>query len=257
MGTTKISDVRERPILFLGPMVQAILDDRKTETRRVIKPQPGGKVVSFDSTDGQWYSRSDGRYIDWLHRCPFGQPGDRLWVREAWKVVSWDEEGNVQCFYKASPDITWCAPMAASNDPWVDDPCDWTQHDYDKHVRRLPSFREIDDPESEYGMRCEFDASELSWRPSIHMPRWASRITLEVVAVRVERVQDISEEDAVAEGVDAVSLNDVPRQATWSRRQDFAQLWNSINAKRGFGWDTNPWVWVIEFKTIREVPDGR
>ena len=87
----------------------------------------------------------------------------------------------------------------------------------------------------------------LKWKPSIHMPRKHCRLLLDVKAVRIQRLQNITEDDAVAEGVDAVSVADVPRQATWTRRQDFAQLWNSLNEKRGFGWDTNPWVWVVTF----------
>jgi hypothetical protein len=82
------------------------------------------------------------------------------------------------------------------------------------------------------------------------MPRWASRITLEIVDVRCQRLQEIKEDDAVREGVDAVSQDDVPRQASWTRRQDFAQLWDRLNGKRGFGWKVNPVVWVIEFKKV-------
>jgi hypothetical protein len=87
-------------------------------------------------------------------------------------------------------------------------------------------------------------------RPSIHMPRWASRITLEITAVRVERVQKITEQDAITEGVEHVSIADVPRQAAWDHRQDFSRLWDALNAKRGFAWATNPWVWVVAFRRL-------
>lgn len=196
---------QEKPIIFSSPMVRAILEGRKTQTRRVVKPQP------------EWHETSrGGDCFGWLHHrssdsvismtppaCPYGQPSDRLWVREAFKPN--DGPG------------TRCNVFSAI---------------YKADYLRSDGF----------GLG--------PWKPSIHMPRKYCRLLLDVTAVRVERLQDISEDDAIAEGVDAVSLADSPRQATWSRRQDFAQLWNSLNEKRGYGWSENPWVWVIEFRKV-------
>lgn len=98
------------------------------------------------------------------------------------------------------------------------------------------------------------DYEKLTWKPSIHMPRWASRITLEVTGVRVERVRDITEDDARAEGANQDPI-DGPEQGG-SYKLGFWDIWDSINAKRGFGWEVNPWVWVYEFKRVRETPGG-
>jgi hypothetical protein len=204
--------MKERPILFSGEMVRAILDDRKTMTRRVIKPQPEGDQFSGFNAFGEaiFYPRNDNSNDPGLRKCPY-QKGQTLWVRETWAA----------------------------------------QHAFDPH-----SPKEIYSAAIEMGQEIipHYAATEnlggLIKRPSIFMPRWASRITLEITDVRVERVRDISEEDAISEGVDAVSQADIPRQATWNRRQDFKQLWDSINAKRGYGWDANPWVWVVEFKRV-------
>lgn len=169
---------RERPILFSGPMVRALLDGRKTQTRRVVNPQPA--------------TSSDGRACGPI-RCPYGAPGDTLWVRE-----------------------TWCSYMPGS-----------VRYRADGH-----------------------NDAGWTWRPSIFMPRWASRLTLRVYGVRVERVQQITQADARAEGVVDTSgawgdLTDTDRAGP---RGAFEALWNSINAERGFGWDVNPWVWVVSFE---------
>lgn len=183
--------MNERPILFSGPMVRAILEGRKTQTRRVMNPQP------VDQDENGWYvqvpvtdARAPGMvfYERKYFHCPYGQPGDQLWVRETFD----DVHGSV--LYRANPEDAEDFP-----------PCG--------------------------GKRCH-------WKPSIFMPRWASRITLEIVGVRVERVQEITPDDARAEGVEHL----------YAPRNAFANLWDSINAKRGYGWDSNPWVWVVEFR---------
>lgn len=199
--------MKERPILFSGPMVRAILKGRKTQTRRVVKPQPKFK----DFEDGRMLA-----FVDkWgycpvernLHLCPYGSTGDRLWVRE-----TWHGSGNKKLALNPEHPMDSLSYRA-----------DW--HGVD---------------------------TGLIWKPSIHMPRWASRITLEVKGVRVERLQDISEDDAKAEGVtpkgDTYIAANVAKDSP--HRMEFWTLWQSINAKRGFGWDTNPWVWVIEFQPI-------
>lgn len=194
--------MRENPILFNGEMVRAILDGRKTQTRRAV-----GRVSAdcelFVSAGGEHWQqcfRDDhGRVCgkSWLTRCPYGQPGDRLWVRETWNA-------------------------------------DWCDH----VIYRADGGSAVAAGYSE----------EPRWRPSIHMPRWACRILLDVVSVRVERLQDISRADAIAEGAPGRFHAGVDREfgaaisIAW-----FAKLWDSTYAKRGLGWDANPWVWVIEF----------
>ena len=186
---------REHPILFSGPMVRAILDGRKTQTRRVVKPQPdvsegygGCTRLMFKKRNGEALlneALNAPSPLLYPLLCPYGDVGDRLWVRETWSM------GGNGPFFKA------------------------TDSDGTVHV---------------------------AWRPSIHMPRWASRLSLEVTGVRVERVEDITEDDALAEGCFNEKENDgeLPSQV-------YRRLWNSLNAKRGFGWDVNPWVWVISF----------
>jgi hypothetical protein len=206
---TEAMMVRERPILFSGEMVRAILDGRKTQTRRVVLPQPiknpGGKYEPSDPVegmDGKWHFMSG--VVSYAHndvRCPFGQPGDRLWVRETF---------------------------------WTDD-----------HAPFAPAVYHAD---SDWN-----PGWERRWRSPIHMPRCLSRITLEVTGVRVERVQEISEDDAKAEGV----LECARRVAGFdtgcaSHVCGFRQLWSSLNEKRGYGWDVRPWVWVIEFKRVED-----
>ena len=204
----KGNDMQAKPIIFNGDMVRAILDGRKTQTRRVVRGQSpnnrvevkhGGKMVQMHVTDARL-------------SCPHGQPGDLLWVRET--------------FTK-------------------------TQHG-------LPVYKsDAKDADGKYWPSVAFDKEGVIWTPSIHMPRWASRITLEITDVRVELLQDISEMDARAEGVKPSKRAIGPDEAVscwWdylrnepnylSSRDSFASLWQSIYGD----WDTNPWVWVIEFK---------
>ena len=204
--------MKERPILFSGPMVRAILDGRKTQTRRVMKPQPDHHENEnlpghFGTWFHDWNLDHDAATIDDIIKyCPFGRPSDRLWVRETFVVD-----------YEVGEGTRGGIPPAVF-------------------------YRATDDGKTNFTPGMEH------WKPSIHMPRKYCRLLLDVKAIRVERLQEITEEAAIAEGVDAVSLADAPRQAVWSRRQDFAQLWDSLNKKRGFGWDLNPWVWVVSFE---------
>jgi hypothetical protein len=190
--------MKERPILFSGPMILAILDGRKTMTRRVIKRHP---LIDAGFTDN--FIKDPDNYVP--NDCPFGVPGDRLWVREAWAQST---EGVI---YRAN---------AVGDDSgeregyWVD------------------KNRKGDE---------WFIPGKIKWRPSIHMSRSVSRITLEITGVRVARVQDISEEDCLAEGILMEEHYD------GSLVPAYSGLWESLNAKSGFGWDANPWVWVIEF----------
>jgi len=188
--------MKETPIIFSANMVRAILNGTKTMTRRIIKPQPSSnsKIFVRALTNRLWWQEFDGYYEDApprMFKCPYGQVGDRLWVRESYCINALTEKP----MYKADFIGT----------EWV-----------------LPAG---------------------GWRPSIFMPRWASRITLEITEVRVERLQEISREDVLAEGV---SWQDYKQSYDWA----FKKLWDSLNAKRGYGWDANPWVWVIGFKVI-------
>ncbi|MBB3142227.1 hypothetical protein [Halomonas organivorans] len=226
--------MKERPILFNDEMVRALLDGRKTQTRRLVKPQPpathsfkGYVIESSRRKDEGKFSwgikESEYHFRDTMYvGCPYGQPGDRLWVREAWQgpLVSEDE---------MMEHPTWAKDLSTYEDP--------------AHC----SYRASGDS-------CEFfDAHEdevvARWRPSIHMPRWACRILLEVTAVRVERLQDISETDALAEGVDGEAEAAAAR-LPWhdNPRRAFRFLWKRINGPDS--WDANPWVWVVEFRRL-------
>lgn len=221
-----ITKTRERPIIFSGEMVRAILEGRKTQTRRVIKPQPeeswtdvygprDGELTIVPYQDGSprstWQTCWDDEGKCWMlwtdgsgrrmyvPHCPYGAPGERLWVRETWADHDKSEVETNATRYRAD---------------------------------LLPGGK-VDD--------------RFKWRPSIHMPRLASRILLEITNVRVELVQAISHADALAEGMreDAEPNN---YGAGGRARDAFAKLWDYLNAKRGFGWDSNSWVRVIEFK---------
>lgn len=194
--------MKVRPILMNGDMVRAVLEGRKTQTRRVVRlPDKDG------SGDDRFVFRDSAaktRFVD----CPYGQTGDLLWVRETFQYSDWPEWEDRTMFYRA-----------------------------DRHGQ------------------SELDERGLKWKPSIHMPRWASRLTLEITDVRVERLQEISEEDAIAEGIDGPMCQQFLK--TSPSRHDlrpaavhgFAGLWGQINGD--LSWRANPWVWVIEFKAHR------
>lgn len=196
--------MKERPILFSSPMVCAILDDRKTQTRRIIKNigiVPGIGEVLNGSDDAK----------EWPDFCPYGKQGDRLWVRETFNI---NDDGH----YIYAADL---------NDAGV---TKWA----------------------------------AKWKPSIHMPRLASRITLEITGIRIDRLQDISEEDAIAEGISRVPFrpcdgwpicdgymvgkDDGVSGLKHKAKVAYQELWESINGKGS--WDLNPFVWVVEFKVL-------
>lgn len=189
--------MKERPILFSAPMVRAIIDGTKTQTRRIVKAMHIPLLGRPPAEGAPWYA----------------DPGDRLWVRE-----------------------TWCHPAPEPQRPG--DPV-WYRADF---TPRYGAW------ESDAAPGC-VRRNEGPWKPSIHMPRWASRITLEVTSVRVERLHGITEEDARAEGVTCADVGDI---TAW---RAFCDLWKSINGAES--WAANPWVWVVGFKRKRaEVPRG-
>lgn len=223
--------MKERPILFSGPMIRSIRRDAKTNTRRVIQyPRHTGAFVLMEMNDGTYWpfvsmdgeSTDDGHGCETPMNCPYGQTGDRIWVKET-------------------------------------------------HIRRgdRAIYRADHDPVEAAGLGGMYGG----WTPSIFMFRKHSRITLEITNVRVQRLQEISDEDARAEGIEPNWCGDLSgwneQEHGWfdylageddppcySPRESFRSLWNSINFKRGFGWDTNPWVWALSFKQVTEVANG-
>lgn len=214
--------MKERPILFSAPMVRALLDGRKTQTRRIIKPQPQCGVGRYteDGTPGEvdWVLLDyDGDPTDSVLRCPYGAPGNRLWVRETHALVAPSLSGRLEYDGARLVDSPF-GPVEI-----------WYRAD------------------GALGVMSMLFADGPRWRSSSRMPRWASRLTLEVTQVRVERLQDISEADAIAEGCGV--MRDVVPVVT--ARDEFAALWESIHGAKA--WVRNPWVWVVEFKKVGET----
>ena len=212
--------MKERPILFSAPMVRAILSGTKTQTRRILKLKWGFDLEERDDgTLWPWAEHPDCDEDVWMP-CPQGDIGDRLWVREAFRFpASLDHLSPSVCGDKALD--------AGYRTPWAP-----TQFEADGS--RTGEWRGFDTPPEK--------TKPGKLRPGIHMPRWASRIALDIKAVRVERLQDISEADALAEGVPH-SLN-LPGGRF--ARENFEHLWWTINGDGS--WDSNPWVWVVEFE---------
>lgn len=232
--------IREKGLIFNSEMVRAILDGRKTQTRRPIKWKQTRFTEIGEREDGsKWPWSEDAEHAcDFWHPCPFGAVGDRIWVRETWGVVSHelDEDGRIR--------------------PWTPDRPATVIHEmpfgngyYSGHAIYAADgdFTWGDDDGYEDGRSC--------WKPSIHMPKAASRILLEITDVRVERLNAISEEDARAEGIiDGGCLNcGEPEPCECANPEPdateaFAYLWQSIYGQDN--WNANPWVWVIEFKRV-------
>ncbi len=220
--------MKERPILFSEEMVRAILDGRKMVTRRIVKPQYIDPTWSVRPThcprhsrhSHDWWLPSGSQAYAALPHCPYGNPGDRLWVRETWARVGNCDPGYLT--YRATyPD---CLPADLENVP------------------------------------ADLHSVGERWRPSIHMPRSACRILLELVALRVERLNVISEQQAEREGADPIptaglqpdeldllDLLLIDQENPY--RPGFAALWESINGPGS--WAANPWVWVVEFKRVK------
>ena len=231
----------ERAIIFTGESIRAILEDRKTQTRRVISPQPSPHCAYVcKATNGWAWTDGSTRDYDYFPKdrealtCPYGVPGDRLWVREGYALQA-SCDGDAPPFGKDRP-IKFTG----------EDGLDWLQ----------PHYRATDPPPDlcceEEGCKCCAEGEPgPHWKPSIFMPRWASRIALELTYVRVQRVQEINEEDARAEGIDGHDA--LVGQIANPYRTAYADLWDAINAKRehgAFAWDRNPWVWYLSFRRL-------
>lgn len=246
--------MKERGMIFNSEMVRAILDGRKTQTRRIMKVQP---EPSKSRPGDFWFSSkklesmvhisdfapgnspiADYHLFIQEHCCPFGAVGDRIWVRETWALlgnedgccVDWNDnlckgdEKTAARIYRSS-----CEQRPGDYGLWsIPDNAYWKPH-------------------------TENEKFEGAWRPSIHMPRWASRILLEITDVRVERLNDISQEDAQAEGMALTGWRPTYSDPdsggeVWTPYDNFARLWESIYGEGS--WKANPWVWVIEFKRV-------
>lgn len=252
-----------RPILFSAPMILALLDGRQTQTRRIVKPQP-----EWVQTDKLGSVATIGRYTGMAEvLCPYGQPGDLLWVREAWQYANWTDDGLPFIGYRASGVTLLCEAFPES----------WTE-------RLIDIWAELSE---EGNFQIDSRASDRRWRPSIHMPRWVSRITLEITGARVERLQEISEADAVAEGcrarpfpgpwwqgycdvngelhhqqavgdqppdwmIDPKRMADAPH-LDLTAVDDFRGIWLSLHGPDS--WGANPWVWALTFDVIRANVD--
>jgi hypothetical protein len=193
--------MKERPILFSAPMVRAILEGSKTQTRRLVKIPDFVRGEPFD--------------------CPYGKVGDRLWVRETWKYWDWTEDGMPWIKYQADDETKFfdsCIP-----EEWSD------------RVEQVWAELSVSN-----NYEIDQAARDYKWRPSIFLPRWASRILLEITGVRIERLNDISVGDCCAEGA---PLDQTHAVETW-----YQELWESINGAGS--WAANPWVWVIKFKAL-------
>ncbi len=216
----------ERGMIFNGEMVRAILDGRKTQTRRPIKWKQTRFTEIGEREDGsKWPWSEDAEHAcDFWHPCPFGAVGDRIWVRETWGVVShaFSDDGLMIDWVPDRP-ATAIHEMPFGNGYYSGYAIYAADGD----------FTWGDDDGYEDGRSC--------WKPSIHMPRAASRILLEITNVRVERLRSMSQDDARAEGVIAASG---PMEAGLA----FRELWDSIYGEES--WKANPWVWVIEFKRV-------
>lgn len=241
--------MKQRPILFSTPMVQAILEGRKTQTRRIVNPQELSHTrwrYCGHSKDGEhevprpvdgprphdrWYWWRNNISHDWILQCPYGEPGDILWVRETWQHA---KSTHCHCPQSSEPS-----------------PCDEWSNGIGCRSNRGKVVYAAD------------GASEVLWKPSIHMPKEACRLFLRIKSVRVERLQDISEQDAIAEGVqywaddhDTELLDATFRNYKTGERNlvtsysSFQSLWQKINGDES--WGSNPWVWVIEFERIEK-----
>ncbi len=248
-----------RPILFSAPMIRALLAGTKTQTRRVMKSQPYSNGFHFDGQDilchndylppsamlmdvrsgNNSYTDSDVESRGFVGHCPHGQPGDLLWVRETWAKEETEEE-----IIDADTGPSGCYHTTYR---WI-------------HYRATPhkGYRVLPDrvPVTHLHESQPDSASTIKrWKPAIHMPRYASRLTLRLTAVRVERLQEISADDAFAEGIDSTLVTSSPwiGHCAPAEVHAYAALWESINGAGS--WAANPWVWCLSFNVIKQNVD--
>ncbi len=247
----------ERPIHFSGPEVRALLEMRKTQTRHAAHTWRGHPIVFFGGasdrsdprfygfddleTGTRWRLATDGREDEQVIPCPYGRPGDRLWVQESGIIgeVPFPEDASMPGVFRHDIPTT----------PAIG-------HDWIEQTRNFGTCYKVSgNPSARY-----LDGEGRTACPSIFMPRWASRIVLQISNIRLERLQAISEGDAIAEGIrlhdehlgwmNECTLSDGTRQLSASACELYRDLWDETHATRGDGWDANPWVWVVAFKRV-------
>jgi hypothetical protein len=224
--------VKEKPILFMASMVNAILQGKKTQTRRPVNFKKLVKGVNvrrgrlFYSTAFNSWAIEGSEDADLvLVKCPYGEVGGKLWVRETWGVGT-----------RPDPNAGWVEGIEYRAD-----------EEYLETDSQILPLRVIDVMDLPEGVELD-SYSSGKWRPSIFMPRWASRLTLEVLDVSIQRLQDISEEDAIAEGFEQYE-NDIPGgMEFFTATTAFEQAWKSKYGAES--WEANPWVWVVKFKKL-------
>lgn len=254
---TSATATRERGVIFSAAEVRATIAGRKTQFRRPVKPQP---VLVNDGRTWDWpkpspYKPNRERGISaasWANGLknpgvmldrfsPFGRSGDRLWLRETWMPAFCLELDNLM-----APCIGWEEVIHGPLQAGAEGLCLFYGADYQQGSgkREWP--------------RLESD-DESKWRSPVHMPRWASRLTLEIVSVRVERARDIGEEEARAEGAEHWIVGHgpvIPSDGEWSHRgyrEGFAHLWDATYSKKRFGLETDPWAWAVEYRPVEAV----
>lgn len=272
--------MKEIPILFSTPMVQAILDDRKNMTRRVINPQPTmykfgeheslawqkpTTIPGYDAV-GVEHVLACAEYL----KCPYGKAGDRLWVRETtWiseckryvaqglerghnskldivdlktgkRYIHQSDRGDYAITDGMITSWSWRGRYLRSNKQTEDFSVSFA--DVDTGIKIINFSGNI--------IKTSYNAQFRKKLPSIYMPKVAARIWLEVTNVRVERLQEINGYESQLEGIDVSDVDDYATHRINEAKRRFVTLWESINSKRGFGWEVNPWVWVVEFKRI-------
>lgn len=222
------NQVKERPIIFSGEMVKAILDGKKTMTRRAVKTQPRDECTEIATSacfgHVEYRSTSEDRQTQSILakiKCPYGKIGDRLWVRETHHVVGGTADYEIEEIKQGLQDIKNFASYKADG----------------------------------YGNPCDG-----GWASPMFMPRWASRILLEITDIRVERLNDISEADCEKEGFRFYPLSRICFKPCSTKHPSghgsnnyksiFGEYWDTLNAKKGYPWSSNPWVWVVEFKVV-------
>jgi hypothetical protein len=229
------------PVLFSTPMVQAILDNRKTQTRRVVKmtkdienPEFGYTAFTQIGSISVRGKHANGEYGESFIKCPYGKVGDILWVRETWANTT--NVNSVSDFPYGVPHI-------------VSESFDGKVHSAYIYRASTPDWQWLDDD----GWTTE----KSHWKPSIHMPKVACRLFLKIKSIRVERLQEISEQDAKAEGAEGLNCQYIGAehhgQGYTSYTEGFKKIWQDINGR--VSWLANPWVWVIEFERI-EMPNN-
>ena len=271
------TQVKERPILFSGEMVRAILAGRKTQTRRVVKPQPDekyfigpcGYVASnwslweYGELPSNWGPNHNGCRCKEV-KCPYGVPGQIIErpTMAGWYDVKWERNDDWRRIWVFDGCECW---GDSPTDDMESINLDGPPHSFKTPGDRLLVRETFQGPilctESKTGYliekvfyratderRTNHKGNPIKWTSPRYMPRWASRLLLEITGIRVERVQDISLSDVHAEGCLLVEFED--------GKMHFGSLWNRINLNRGFGWDKNPWVWVVEFKVINPNPES-